>query len=332
MILIFTAKIDSHVGSVSKHLDAAGVAWVRINTEDLATNIELTVNPTSGNGTLFVRDSGKRIDLSRVTAVWYRKPEPVAVAHLAVDAGALEYVEAEFTEILMGIYALLKDAIWINNPFTTRHAHRKLLQLRVAAEVGFKTPRTILTNDVETALQFASEIGVDLAIKSIGSLCVSQAVDKQTVHYGLFTRRITHEELEAAKDKVRYMPTLFQEFVEKRCELRITCVGEQVFACCIEARIGDVTSDDYRFDTKKLKHSAFECSELHQKLHAYMRAFALNFACFDILISKQGEAIFCECNPNGQWQWCEEMAGLPIGEAIAFQLMGLQIPKPTVAA
>ncbi len=322
MILIFTAKTDSHVGSVSRHLDSAGVVWVRINTEDLATNVELTVNPTACNGVLFVRDSGKRIDLSLVTAVWYRKPEPVAVAHLAVEAGALEYVEAEFTEILMGIYALLKDAIWINNPFTTRNAHRKLLQLRVAAEVGFKTPRTILTNDVDAALSFADQIGADLAIKSIGSLSVSQELDKQTVHYGLFTRRITREELDAAKDKVRYMPTLFQEFVEKRCELRITCVGEQVFACCIEARSGDVTSDDHRFDTKRLNHSAYECPELHGKLRAYMRATGLNFACFDVIVTNSGDTVFLEANPNGQWLWCEEMAALSIGEAIAAELMG----------
>lgn len=325
MILIFTAKTDSHVGFVSRHLDAAGVAWVRVNTEEFATNVELTINPTACNGILFVRDSGKRIDLSRVTAVWYRKPEPVAVGHLAVEAGALEYVEAEFTEILMGIYALLKDAIWINNPFTTRHAHRKLLQLRVATEVGFKTPRTILTNDVEIALGFAAQIGADLAIKSIGSLCVSQELEKQTVHYGLFTRRISREELETAKDKVRYMPTLFQEFVEKRCELRITCVGEQVFACCIEARSGDITSDDHRFDTKKLNHSAYECPELHGKLHAYMRASGLNFACFDVIITKSGDAVFLEANPNGQWLWCEEMATLPIGEAIAGELMGRKL-------
>src|SRR5262245_39607491 len=111
MILIFTAKNDSHVGAVAKHFDAAGLEWVRINTEDFARNVELRVEPTSGDGVLVVRDSAKCVDLRRVTAVWYRKPEPIAVAHFALDPGALEYVEAEFTEILMGLYALLEHAV-----------------------------------------------------------------------------------------------------------------------------------------------------------------------------------------------------------------------------
>jgi glutathione synthase/RimK-type ligase-like ATP-grasp enzyme len=117
------------------------------------------------------------------------------------------------------------------------------------------------------------------------------------------------------------MPTLFQEFVEKRCELRITCVGKRVFACCIEPRDGDVTADDYRFDTKNLTHTPYECPELHEKLHAYMEIFGLNFACFDIIISKTDEVIFLECNANGQWHWVEALTGLPIGEAIADVLM-----------
>ncbi|HVT29797.1 MAG TPA: hypothetical protein VHE81_17395 [Lacipirellulaceae bacterium] len=322
MILIFTAKQDGHIESVSRHLDAAGAAWVRINTEDFATNVELTLTPATGSGTLLVRDSGKRIDLRAVTSVWYRKPEPVVLAHFSLDPGALQYVDAEFSEILMGIYALLGHAIWINSPFTTRLAHRKLRQLQVATQAGFQVPRTLVTNDLAEVRRFADELQGDLAIKSLGSLNVTENSGEQTVQYGLFTRRISRAELEAVADKVGCMPTLYQQFIEKNRELRITCVGRQVFSCSIEAREGDITSDDHRFDTKRLKHTAYPCPEMHNKLHRYMAAFGLNFACFDILIAKTGEAIFCECNANGQWLWCEEMAGLPIGKAIAELLMG----------
>lgn len=117
------------------------------------------------------------------------------------------------------------------------------------------------------------------------------------------------------------MPTLFQEFVETKRELRITCVGERIFACRIEPRPGDLTSDDYRFDTKNLTHVACECPELRNKLHAYMRAFGLNFGCFDVVVSASGEAVFLDCNPNGQSLWVEVLTGLRIGEGIARELL-----------
>jgi hypothetical protein len=59
-----------------------------------------------------------------------------------MDIEARDYVEAEFNEIILGLYALLGHAYWINNPFSSRIAHRKLLQLRTAVEVGFKVPKS----------------------------------------------------------------------------------------------------------------------------------------------------------------------------------------------
>jgi hypothetical protein len=54
-----------------------------------------------------------------------------------------------------------------------------------------------------------------------------------------------------------------------------------------------------------------------------LRAFGLNFGCFDILVTKAGEPVFLEMNPNGQWLWVENMTGLPIGQAIAHQLISV---------
>ena len=61
--------------------------------------------------------------------------------------------------------------------------------------------------------------------------------------------------------------------------------------------------------------------ELRARLHAYMEAFGLNFGCFDFAVTKSGEPVFFECNPNGQWQWVENLTGLPIGKAIAEELL-----------
>lgn len=321
MILIVTSKRDGHIGAVSKHLTAQSVPWVRINIEDFATNVEIDVTPAAGSGWLRLRDSGKEIKLQDVGAVWYRKPDPVVVQHFNMDLAALDYVEAEFTEVILGLYALLSRAYWINDPFSTRIAHRKLLQLRTAVEVGFTVPHTLVTNRPEAAVEFAVQIDGDLAIKSLGAISVMQDQVGGALQYGIFTRRVGASELVEFSDKIGNMPTLIQQFIEKDSELRVTCVGEQVFACRIETRAGDLTSDDYRFDTPNLQHTAIECPDLTSRLHAYMKALSLNFGCFDFIVSKTGEIVFLECNCNGQWAWVEDRTGQPIGEAIATQLI-----------
>jgi glutathione synthase/RimK-type ligase-like ATP-grasp enzyme len=320
MILIISTKADAHIEPVTRHLDAAGMPWIRVNTEDIARNLELTVEPASGQGTLRVRDSGREINLQAVRAVWYRKPEPVDVSHFELDQGALDYVESEFREILDNLFALLSHVPWINNPLKTKLAHRKMLQLQVAKKVGFSTPPTLVTNSADAALRFSEQLNSDLAIKSLGALCVTENTEAQTT-YGLFTRRVSRAELEEVKDKVCNLPTTFQKFIEKRCELRVTCIGDKVFSCRIEARPGDLTADDYRFDAHNLNHVACEYPNLHERIRAYMRELQINFACFDFIVPLEGEPIFLEANCNGQWLWVENLTGLPIGEAIADEFL-----------
>ena len=323
MILIVTSKRDGHIGSVARHLNEAHEPWARINVEDFATNTEVTIQPTTGTGTIFVKDSGKEINLEDIRVVWYRKPDPVNVQHFDIgDPAALDYVEAEFNEIIHGIYALLDRAVWINNPLHTRLAHRKLLQLKTAAEVGFAVPETLVKNLAAPALDFVGRKAGELAIKSLGAISVIQDKSGYAMQYGIFTRRVCDRELMNHIDKINHMPTLLQEFLEKDAELRITCVGEKVFACEIRARPGDVTADDYRFDTPNLPHTPVERPELVNRMHAYMKTFGLNFGCFDFILPKDGsEPIFLEMNPNGQWLWVQQRTGQQIAEAIAAYLI-----------
>jgi glutathione synthase/RimK-type ligase-like ATP-grasp enzyme len=302
-------------------LDAAGETWVRLNTEDIPRNLLLRVNPAQATGSATVVDSGREFRLEDVSAVWYRKPDPLDLSHFVLEKASLDYVEAEFTEILQGLYALLARVTWINNPLTSRLAHRKLLQLRVAHKVGFVTPRSVVTNEVDVALAFAESVGWDVAIKSLGAIAVTEQRDDTLLQYGVFTRRVSKEELLNQKDKIVYMPSIFQEYVEKAYELRVTCVGNQVFCCRIDSQASADSREDFRFNARRLKHEIIECPELEPKLKAYMDEFGLNFGCFDIAVKPSGEFVFFECNPNGQWLWIEQLTGAPIGKAIAGMLL-----------
>jgi len=321
MILIFTNKRDGHIDSVARYLDAANYPWVRLNTEDIPRNLLLSINPTNATGSARVIDSGREFRFEDLRTVWYRKPDPLNLSHFVLEKAALDYVEAEFFEILQGIYALLRDCMWINNPLTTRLSHRKLLQLCVAKRLGFITPRSIVTNEAEVAIAFAESVEWNIAIKSLGALSVTEQRGEEVVQYGIFTRRISKDELFGQKDKIVYMPTIFQEYIDKAYELRVTCAGDQIFYCRIDSQATAESSEDFRFNARNLKHEIIECPELEPMLKAYLKEFGLNFGCFDIAVTPSGEFVFFECNPNGQWLWIEELTGAPIGKAVADLLM-----------
>ena len=52
-----------------------------------------------------------------------------------------------------------------------------------------------------------------------------------------------------------------------------------------------------------------------------MHALGLNFGCIDLIVRPDGDVVFLECNPNGQWLWIELTTGQKISEAIASFLM-----------
>ena len=95
---------------------------IRLNTEDVPRNVVLTVNPALATGSVNVLDSGREFGLDEVRAVWYRKPDPLDLSHFAIDKPSLDYIEAESSEILQGLYALMQKATWINNPLTFAEA------------------------------------------------------------------------------------------------------------------------------------------------------------------------------------------------------------------
>jgi hypothetical protein len=47
-------------------------------------------------------------------------------------------------------------------------------------------------------------------------------------------------------------------------------------------------------------------------IHRLMDSFGINFASMDMILTPEGEFVFLEINPNGQWLWLEEELGLPL--------------------
>lgn len=317
-LLIVSCSNDVHVNHVWPHLESRGLNPVLLTPETLL-DAELTLRPADRAGVL--RQHGTNIDLDEVGAVWYRKPEPVVVERFAahLNADETDFFQAECQEILDGLYALLADRYWLVGPPAYKLAARKLLQLAVARDCGFTVPRTIVTNNPTEATAFCSSVNWDVAIKSLSWASAMTENGEHITQYGVYCRRLTKAEVQSAMDHVSHSPSLLQEYVPKRCDLRVVAVGrEHVFPVEIDSQNGSFSADDCRFHISDLPHRLVNANGLLRPVHAYMDRMNLQFGCFDFAVAKEsGDPVFLECNVNGQWLWLEKQSGAPISAAIA---------------
>jgi len=261
---------------------------------------------------------GRQIRGNQVTGVWYRRPADFQFPPEFSPAIHV-FAEQESRATIMGLWQLL-DCVWVNHPEQNRVAELKIRQLRVASEVGLEIPKTLITNNPEDADRFfrktAKSKGV--IIKRLGGGIVLD----ESQGSAIYTSLVSENDI-VDIERVKYTPALFQEYVPKDIELRITVVGDKVFSVEIHSQESDKAKVDWRRDTLNLVHRVHVLpGEIEQKIINLVRRLGLNFGAIDMILTPDQRYIFLEINPNGQWGWVEDLTGLPISNEIVDLLKG----------
>jgi glutathione synthase/RimK-type ligase-like ATP-grasp enzyme len=102
-------------------------------------------------------------------------------------------------------------------------------------------------------------------------------------------------------------------------------IGNRILSCRIDSQASEATKVDWRhYDFKNVEHLQIELpDEVRKKLHRFMNAIGLKYGAIDLIETPNGDFIFLEVNPSGQWGWIADFAGLPIPEAVAEMLEAL---------
>jgi glutathione synthase/RimK-type ligase-like ATP-grasp enzyme len=246
------------------------------------------------------------LDLGQCRVIWWRRPQPFDIHEELDDPELQQFAHAEMYEAFAGMWNAL-DAVWMNPPRNDEVAHRKVYQLRVAQDVGLTVPETLITSDPEAARAFIARRGAGRTIYKAFSA---------TERLWRETRLVKPEELTLI-DNVAYAPVIFQEYVPAEVDLRITVVGDEIFAAEIHSQ-----RTRYRVDMRMDINNALIApvklpAELEDGLHRLMAKLGLVYGAIDMRRSPDGAHIFLEINPAGQWLFIEEKTGQPISEAIA---------------
>lgn len=321
MILIFSNKEDSHPTPVIETLLEWDIPYFRLNTESLLTDYTFSWTGDNSEIDFIIKNisNNKICKGSEIKAIWDRrplKPEnlPIIISE-EIDKSNLE----EAHEFLSYLRYYLKDLPSLGNLVNDRYASSKLLQYKIAKNIGFKFPSTILANN-KKAFEPLSLHFKELAVKPIGiSGFISEAEEKEYIFY---SKKIPSEMIEKAPEEAfSQTVTFIQEYIPKKFELRITVVGEEIFSTKINSQLmkeGKGKEDWRQGYDWGLKWEPFELPiEIAKKCLQFLKKMRLNFGCFDFIVTPDDEYVFLECNPNGQWLWIELETGQPISETIA---------------
>jgi glutathione synthase/RimK-type ligase-like ATP-grasp enzyme len=205
---------------------------------------------------------------------------------------------------------------WLPPPGKAADAEYKPLQLRIAAESELKVPRTLITNEPRAATRFAESVAGPVVHKPFSH--VRGVVNNQTA--AVYTSIVRPEEL--AHPDVATTAHLFQEWVPKEYEVRLTVVGRELFAAEIHAD-SEAGHIDWRSDYAS--HSYAVCkppASVRSGVLRMLQRLDLPYGAFDFVVTPDGDWYFLEVNPSGQFGFVEQATGLPITAAIADYLEG----------
>lgn len=305
MILLVSHAGDDHLAPVTTALARRGATHHVLDLADVPQQVGVTVEVAAGEHRALLEGPSGQLDLTACTAVWWRRPQGFQLDP-DLDPDQTPFTYNEVHEAVQGLWGVL-DVCWVNPPWDNEWAGYKARQLAVAAEVGLTVPSTCITSDPDRARRFvATQHPAPVVYKSFSA----------TEQHWRETRLLRPQEHDQL-DRVRLAPVIFQEYVDDAVDLRITAVGDQLFATAIHAA-RDAYPVDFRMD---LRGAAFEPVSLPDavadRLRTLLRRLGLRYGAIDVRRRTNGDHVFLEVNPAGQWQFVEQRTGQPITEALA---------------
>jgi glutathione synthase/RimK-type ligase-like ATP-grasp enzyme len=312
VIAVISYPEDPHAEAVMRYLLESEVPVTLLDVSELPDRATLTIDYDGGGPPRleFRRGVGPPLDLRTVRTVWWRRPQaanPATIDDPAVHMFALN----EWQEAINGLWQLL-DVRWVNDPVRDEVAARKALQLRVAAEVGLRVPRTLVTSDPEQARAFIeARDGSGTIFKTFS--CTHEIWRE--------TRLVGEGELPLL-EAVRLAPVIFQEYVPADVDLRVTIVGRRLFAAAIHSQTTDYPVD-FRMSLGQAEvEEATLPIEVEERLLRLMDRLGLTYGAVDMRRTPSGEHVFLEVNTAGEFLFVEDRTGQPIARSLAELLSG----------
>src|SRR5579872_2360892 len=257
------------------------------------------------------------VAFDEVAAVWWHG---IAVPSIVADTDIAyrEWMSQELSSAISSVTTALRIPIF-PDPDLVAAAGRKWRQLRVAADLGFLVPDSLVTSDPSSLASF-SRLGPTV----FKTLSHPEVHENNAPTRSVYTSLLTKDDVERA-EYLRTSVGFFQRFVRKVRDIRLTVVDRELFAIAIESQHTKRTSVDWRhYYVARTPHYAIGVpAQIAERCVGLLRHFGLEYGAFDFAEDQSGNWWFLEVNANGLWAWLELLTGMPISQAIASHLSRL---------
>ncbi len=305
-ILIISNEKDITTDLVIKRLHERNIGFRRFNTEYFPTNIKSSIHISDSKNGIQLTTEKWTLSENEIKSIWYRRPVLADFSKIAIDDNAKIFAQRETSTYLINMWSSLLNCRWVNDPFAIYKAEKKALQLKIAQEIGFNIPKTIITNSHDDFINFHNSFKGHVIVKPI-----SHGGYGDNDEFAIFTIDLSKKSFDSKTNGIQSSPFILQEKINKTTDVRLTVFGNDIFAYKIDPINQDNPSLDWRkYKPNELRYERIAPPKnIKSSIYKFMNYFNLKFGAFDFCISGDGEWFFLEINPNGQFGWLEIQTG-----------------------
>lgn len=302
-ILIISFPSDLHATAVTWALERRGARVSQWYLSDFPARQTVSLLVGEAQPGLEVQSRETDIRTLQFDAVWNRRAsQPTLHADLAAEDRGPAWNDCQ--TFLNAARALATTECFAVNTYGSQlAANMKPVQLRAAQLAGLNVPPTLISNDFVAVEAFAARCGGTVLVKPL-----TPAVWKgEHSEFHPFATRRQPSDLD--RESVAAAPAIYQPYVEKAHELRVTVMGRSLLAARLHSQESQHGQEDWRVDNGRTMRVTPENlpSELQSRIHDFMDRMGLTFGALDFIVTPEGEYVFLEVNESGQFLWVEEL-------------------------
>ena len=312
--LIITEPFDPHADAVIQRLNERDFAVVRWHPEEFPQRSWASIHVTA-DGRLEgeIGNAHRSCRVDEISGAWYRRPGIPGVTD-APTPSLRRYISRNCRSTLSAFWHCIAPDRWIASPQALAVAELKPLQLAAAVRAGFQIPETLFSNAPSHVRQFRRDIEEN-------GKCAVKAHDGETVADKICFRvpltSVWHDDVDVTDGAIASAPSIYQRYIPKATEVRCVVIGPDVFAAEVDTQWFDDACVDGRAwpDSPHRPHQVSPA--LRQAALTLVNGFGIKFASMDLILTPEGDYVFLDLNPNGQWLWLEQRMGIPLIDSMA---------------